>query len=102
MKWVKNLSRSFFEKNWLVYKILDEYISESAKRFARGRPLDIGCGEKPYKKIFAPYVTEYIGLDHQDSLHSKDNVDITGTAYRIPADNEHFDSILCTAVLEHS
>lgn len=51
--------------------------------------------------MFAPYVTEHIGLDHQDSLHTKDNVDIFGSAYKIPRENECFDTVLCTAVLEH-
>lgn len=80
---------------------MDEHIREAAKKFANGRLLDIGCGEKPLQNMFAPYVTEHIGLDHQDSLHSKDNVDIFGSAYEIPKKNEYFDTILCTAVLEH-
>lgn len=46
-------------------------------------------------------VDEHIGLDHDNSYHSSENVDIFGTAYNIPVDNESYDSVLCTAVLEH-
>ena len=88
-------------KNWLVYKIVNTYLEEAAKKYAHGKLLDIGCGEKPLEDMFAPYVTEHIGLDHQDSFHSKDNVDIFGSAYEIPKENEYFDTVLCTAVLEH-
>lgn len=92
---------SFFSKNWLVYKISNRHLKLAAKEYACGKLLDIGCGEKPLRSMFAPYVTEHIGLDHQDSLHSKDNVDIFGSAYEIPKENECFDTVLCTAVLEH-
>lgn len=92
---------SFFSKNWLVYKISNTHLKLAAKKYARGKLLDIGCGEKPLQNMFAPYVAEHIGLDHQDSLHAKDNVDIFGTAYDIPKENECFDTVLCTAVLEH-
>src|SRR6187399_1477619 len=30
---------------------------------ARGRLLDVGCGNKPYEAIFTPYVSEYIGIE---------------------------------------
>lgn len=82
------MNKSFFDKNWVVYKIMDEHIREAAKKFANGRLLDIGYGEKPLQNMFAPYVTEHIGLDYQDSLHSKDNVDLFGPAYEIPKENK--------------
>ena len=56
---------------------------------------------KPYKEIAAPYVDEHIGIDHEISPHPSDNVDLTGTAYKIPAEEGDFDTALCTDVLEH-
>jgi SAM-dependent methyltransferase len=63
--------------------------------------IDIGCGEKPYKNMLSKYVDEHIGVDHFETTHGKSNIDLFGTAYNIPVDDESFDSAICTAVLEH-
>lgn len=94
-------SVSFFSKNWLVKKIGHEFIEGAAKKYASGKLLDIGCGEKPFKEMFSPYVEEHIGLDHEGTFHSTENVDLIGTAYEIPAEDCSFDTVLCTAALEH-
>jgi ubiquinone/menaquinone biosynthesis C-methylase UbiE len=88
-------------KNWLAYKIHDDYLSKMAGKYAKGRLIDIGCGTKPYKALFSSYVAEHVGVDHEGTFHDKSNVDLWGTAYDIPAEDESFDSALCTAVLEH-
>jgi len=69
--------------------------------YVKGRLIDIGCGEKPLKSFVSKYVTEHIGLDHEDTLHDKSKIDLFGTAYNIPVDDDYFDTALCTAVLEH-
>lgn len=76
-------------------------IHEYAEKYLKGRLLDIGCGEKKKEFLIGDYVHEYVGVDHKDSLHSLNAVDIIGTAYAIPVPDDSFDSILCTAVLEH-
>jgi ubiquinone/menaquinone biosynthesis C-methylase UbiE len=76
-------------------------IQAFASRYLTGRLLDIGCGEKKKQFLVGESVTQYVGLDHRDSLHDLNNVDIVGTAYEIPAPDASFDSVLCTAVLEH-
>src|ERR1051325_8669618 len=48
----------------LQWSLLWEVISEVAPR-ARGRLLDVGCGQRPYEVLFRPYVTEYIGIEHE-------------------------------------
>lgn len=70
-------------------------------KYFRGRLLDIGCGTKDKKYLIGDLVQEYIGLDHENSLHDKSLVDIFGTAYHIPQPDSSYDCILCTAVLEH-
>jgi len=89
------------KSNWLVYHIHDRELSKQAKAFFSGRLIDIGCGSKPYRKLVAPYVTEHVGVDHEETEHCKSNIDLFGTAYEIPAEVGEFDSALCTAVLEH-
>jgi SAM-dependent methyltransferase len=88
-------------KNWLIYKIHDELLSQNIKKYTQGRLLDIGCGDKQYKEMINPFVTEHIGLDHEETLHDKANIDLFGTAYNVPIDDNYFDTDLCTAVLEH-
>ena len=31
------------------------------RAWARGRLLDIGCGNQPYRELFAPFIREYVG-----------------------------------------
>ncbi len=87
--------------NWLIFSIINPNIEKRLSRYAFGKMVDIGCGEKPYQEMAFRYVDEHIGVDHEDSLHDNSNVNLKGTAYKIPVDNESFDSALCTDVLEH-
>jgi len=88
-------------KNILINSIHDKALKNAVEQFINGRLIDIGCGAKPYKNLLAPFVTEHIGVDHQETLHEKSNIDRFGTVYNIPAKDEEFDCALCTAVLEH-
>jgi SAM-dependent methyltransferase len=66
----------------------------------RGRPyrvLDVGCGEKPYESFFAPYASEYVGVDTVETP----SVDLVGTIESLPVPDASFDVVLCTQVLEH-
>lgn len=65
-----------------------------------GRLLDVGCGTKPYEKLFS--VTNYIGLDIDSETTRKRGIaDILYDGNRIPFVDGDFDSILCNQVLEH-
>jgi len=95
------MKRNILTLNWLVYKIADDKLKTIAQKYSQKKLVDIGCGNKPYTDFFAPYVTEHIGVDREDTLHDKSKIDIFGTAYNIPVDDNYFDTALCTAVLEH-
>jgi SAM-dependent methyltransferase len=88
-------------ENWLVHRIHNDRLGALARQYANGLMVDIGCGEKPYRAMFAPYVTSHIGVDHPGSLHPATEVDVFGTAYRIPIAGGAFNTAICTAVLEH-
>jgi SAM-dependent methyltransferase len=86
---------------WLAHQHLDRAIATAARQHARGRLVDIGCGLKPYAEMFAPYVTEHVGVDHPDSPHALTSVDVLATAYEVPLDSATFDVALLSEVLEH-
>ncbi len=88
-------------KNLLVNYIFDKEFGKAAIKYVQGRLLDIGCGAKPYKGLLSSYVTEHIGVDHEGTSHSKNEIDFFCTAYDIPLEDSSFDSVICTAVLEH-
>lgn len=88
-------------KNRLIHRIHDKQLELFSSKYLKGRLIDIGCGIKPYKELLSSYVEEHIGVDLEDSIHGKSEIDIFGTAYKIPVTSDSFDSVICTAVLEH-
>jgi SAM-dependent methyltransferase len=87
--------------NWLAKRQVGNAIAVAAGRYARGRLLDVGCGEKPYRDVFAPYVAEHVGVDHPESPHALDHVDVLATANSIPLPGSTFDTVLMSELLEH-
>lgn len=71
------------------------------RHYASGRMLDIGCGTKPYKIVFENQVSLHIGIDVPYSAHSLAAIDVYSSATVLPFQNETFDFVLCTEVLEH-
>ena len=68
--------------------------------YLSGSLLDVGCGTKPYRRLFQ--VDSYRGLDIDSSATRK--IAIADDLYDgkdFPYQNEVFDSVLCNQVLEH-
>jgi SAM-dependent methyltransferase len=76
--------------------------------YARGRMLDVGCGEKPYAEIFAPFVDEYLGIEHESTFTLTDasnrtrGPDLRYDGKRLPFDDDTFDTVGNFHVLEHT
>ena len=88
-------------KNLLVNWLHDRALAQAVKSYANGDLLDIGCGRKPYSELLAPHVATHIGIDYPGSLHDQSAIDVYGRAERLPFSGGSFDTVLCTAVLEH-
>ncbi|ATS17715.1 hypothetical protein BRW62_01970 [Parathermosynechococcus lividus PCC 6715] len=63
----------------------------------KGRVLDVGCGEKPYRPLFSQ-ATDYVGID----VVEVEGADITVVPSGIwPLDDASFDVVFATQVVEH-
>ena len=93
----KNVSKS--DLYYLVYVPLIRDLELAIEKYARGKVLDIGCGNKPYEKKFGEQITGYIGCDIIQSDLQK--VDVLCAANNIPLENASFDTVFSTQTIEH-
>ncbi|WPU91644.1 class I SAM-dependent methyltransferase [Mucilaginibacter sabulilitoris] len=84
---------------YLHYSTYHHDLFDQLGRYAKGRTLDIGCGNMPYKKVLGPLITEYIGCDIVQS--STACVDILCPANDIPVGDSSFDTVISTQTIEH-
>lgn len=80
-------------------------LKQIAPKYAKGKLIDLGCGIKPYEKLFRPHIDEYFGVDleataassYADLTRADLFTDICDTNLK----DEAFDTLLSTQVLEH-
>lgn len=73
---------------------------EIISRDVCGDLLDIGCGTKPYEKLFN--VSKYVGLDIESSINeNRSKADDFYDGNKFPYADSAFDVALCNQVLEH-
>jgi SAM-dependent methyltransferase len=66
----------------------------------RGRVLDVGCGQKPYSKLFA--ADAYVGLEIDTPMsRAIGQADYYYDGLTFPFADHEFDTVLCSQVLEH-
>jgi len=87
---------SSFDHAYINIHLLERSIALASENL-KGKLLDVGCGEQPYRAYF-PNVEKYTGCDFDAT---RGPVDFACPADKIPMPDESFDSLLCTEVLEH-
>ncbi len=90
----------FINPFYFVRKELYKNISLLGKQIG-GKVLDIGCGSKPYQKLFTN-TKEYVGMEFNSPENRKrSSADIFYDSKHFPFENETFNSVIFTQVLEH-
>jgi SAM-dependent methyltransferase len=84
---------------YLHYKFLFADIKYAIKKYTKGRVLDMGCGNKPYKDLFGGLTSSYIGCDIVQS--SGDEVDILCPCTAVTLPDGSVETVFTTQVLEH-
>jgi SAM-dependent methyltransferase len=82
----------------LEWRTLRDAMARAAP-YARGRLLDVGCGDKPWEATFAPRVSEHVGLERTGVRQSR--ADVLYDGERMPFGDGEFDTVLSNQVLEH-
>lgn len=84
---------------FLARRRLRRAVADWAPRL-QGPLLDVGCGTKPYRALFA--VDRYVGLDIDSETTRRQGVaDVLYAGGRFPFEDASFNGVLCNQVLEH-
>ena len=95
------LSHTPFYYGYFVRSRIEGAINSQISR-VKGVLLDVGCGIKPYEKVFGKYVDKYYGIEYSPESGFRGNrADVAGDAAEMPFADQSFDTILCTEVMEH-
>jgi SAM-dependent methyltransferase len=95
-------------RNWVDFdKDLLEKSLRSVAHYAKGRMIDVGCGDKPYAGIFASHVDQHLGVEYEEtyrnSMYAKTpTADFICSGDTLPFSDGEFDTVLCTQVMEHA
>lgn len=75
---------------------------DALRKCARGRLLDLGCGNAPLFHVYRDLVEDTVCIDWPASLHNQKHVDVFADLTRpLPLRDETFDTVLLSDVLEH-
>jgi len=106
-RWVHHVQK----RSWFYYEHLERVMLRDQLRdalpYASGILLDIGCGGKPYRDLFADRIEGYLGLDYPQTHLAVAEVarvamaDAYGDGEHLPIRSEVVDTVLCTQMLEH-
>ena len=88
------------QKNWLIAHKLENAM-RLASRSAAGALLDMGCGNKPYLRIFRGNVQHHIGVDVPASPLTDHTLDAFSDVTQLPFKDEGFNCVLCSEVLQY-
>ena len=87
-----------FNPFFFARKSLMQQIRELGKSL-HGKVLDVGCGLKPYEKLIK--CESYTGLEYAPEGKYAGKADFTYDGHSFPFQDQEFDSIITSQVMEH-
>lgn len=98
-RWYSVFINPYFINRYRLYTAIKNFAKETN---ADAKILDVGCGIKPYRQLFKSH--DYTGIDIAGGGHDDQakTVDAFYDGHHIPFPDAHFDTLICTQVLEHA
>ena len=96
----ERLRPQIWQWGYLVLKPILCNLKNFAERVQRENArkiLDLGCGRKPYEEIFS-FCAKFVGFD----IERNEKVDVVGVNWDLPFQDDEFDALISTQVLEHT
>lgn len=86
----------------LMAKRVLAFVEKALREVEYTSVLDLGCGEAPFYGIYGRKASESVLVDWDNGVHSKSCVDVfCDISRRLPFDDQSFDLVLLSDVLEH-
>jgi len=92
---------SFWKYNWIIYSKTIRAL-ERTRAHARGRLLDVGCGDQPFAWLFEGRVSRYLGVDLRSSRYLGSRApDVHARSEALPFRAATFDTVLGLSMLTY-
>ncbi len=86
----------------IIVDYIAEFYDKEIEKNVSGKLLDLGCGKVPLFGAYKNFVTENICVDWNNSLHKNQYLDFeVDLNEKLPFDDEEFDTVILSDVLEH-
>lgn len=86
----------------LITNLIAGFYEKHLRQYAKGKLLDLGCGKVPLFIAYRDYVTDNICVDWGNTKHKNKYLDIECDLTKaLPFEDEEFDTIILSDVLEH-
>ncbi|PIQ14854.1 MAG: hypothetical protein COW67_11500 [Flavobacteriales bacterium CG18_big_fil_WC_8_21_14_2_50_32_9] len=86
----------------LFVDLVASFYQENIPLYVSGNLLDLGCGKVPLYEAYKNYISDNSCVDWQNTIHKNPFLDIeTDINQPLPIENEIFDTVILSDVLEH-
>lgn len=86
----------------LIANIVASFYDENIKKYVNGKLLDLGCGKVPLFEAYKKFASENVCVDWSNTLHKNKYLDFECDLTKaLPIENEEFNTIILSDVLEH-